>query len=423
MSLTVFPLWLYLTGLMLAPQLWVDAMMGWRVDLFILPLWAVILLVKGRLGEFLKMRTQDKFLALFVVWIFVSVVINGATYNIDRLITSYFKWFILYRFLVLSVRTPAELRQATWAFLFFGILLSMQSIQHMASVSGLGWAGQPFGWVDPAAATIGLDKRTKWVGIFDGPGVFAVIFTTALPFGIQYIAKAYPAWIRMLATFVVVPMLLLGLYYTGSRGGMLAGATIIGMYVLARIRLSLPKLVAVAVLGFAMLMLAPSYLTDTRDSSGSAQNRISMWAEGIEMVQQNPVFGIGRMQFGNYTGSLIAHNSAVELMGETGVPGFFFWVGIIYLGLRNLVLRGREATDPKERGLLLALGISLLGYCVSSMFVTLEYETFYFLLALTSAVANWTTVANRVEWVDLRKIAMIIFAFMLTLKLYVMSYQ
>ena len=423
MSLTVLPLWLYVTGLMLAPQLWFDAMLGWRVDLFILPLWIVILLAKGRLGEFFQFRTQDKFLAFFVVWVFVSVAINGSTYNFGRLFSTYFKWFLLYRFLVLSVKTPAELKQATWAFLFFGILLSVQSIQHMGSANGLGWAGQPFGWVDPAAATIGLDRRTQWVGIFDVPGVFAVIFTTALPFCIQYIAKAYPAWIRMLATFVVAPMLLLGLYYTGSRGGMLAGAAIVGMYVLTKTRLSIPKLIAVASLAFVVLMLAPSYLTDTRDSSGSAQNRISMWAEGIEMVQQNPVFGIGRLQFGNYTGSLVAHNSAVEIMGETGVPGFFCWVGIIYLGLRNLVLRGREASDPRERGLLLALGISLLGYGVSSMFVTLEYETFYCLIALTAAVANWTSAAPRVEWVDLRKIAMIIFAFMFSLKLYVMNYQ
>ena len=423
MSLTIFPFWLYLTGLMLAPQLWVDAMLGWRVDMIILPLWIVILLAKGRLGGFFQMRTQDKLLAIFVAWIFVSVAINGATHIFPWLFQTYFKWFLVYRFLVLSVRTPAELKQATWAFLFFGILLAVQSIQHMASENGLGWAGQPFGWVDPAAATIGLDRRAQWVGIFDGPGVFAVIFTTALPFAIQYMSKAYPTLVRLLAAFVVAPLLLLGLYYTGSRGGMLAGAAIVGMYVLARIRVSLPKLILVATLGFAVLMLAPSYLTDTRDSSGSAQNRISMWAEGIEMVQQNPVFGIGRLQFGRYTGSLIAHNSAVEIMGETGVPGFFCWVGIIYLGLRNLVLRGREASDPKERGLLLALGISLLGYCASAMFVTLEYETFYFLLALTSAVANWTTAAHKVEWVDLRKIALIIFAFMFSLKLFVMSYQ
>jgi O-antigen ligase len=423
MSLAVFPLWLYLTGLMLAPQLWWGPMLDWRVDLFILPVWAVALLVKGRLGGFFNFRTQDKFMGLFVLWVFLSVAINGVTYIFDYLFLTYFKWFIVFRFLVLSITTPKELKQAGGVFLFFGLLLALQSMQHMTSADALGWAGQTFGWVDPAAASIGLDKRTRWVGIFDGPGVFAVIFTTALPFAVQYVARTYNALTRLTAAFVLVPMLLLGLYYTGSRGGMLAGASIVGMYVLTKVRLSVPKLMGVAILGAATLMLAPSYLTDTRDSSGSAQHRISMWAEGIEMVQQNPVFGIGRKQFGRYTGSLIAHNSAVEIMGETGVPGFFFWIGVIYLGLRNLYIRGRETDDPKERALLLALGISVLGYCAGSMFVTLEYDTFYILLGLTSAVANWTGAGIRVQWPDLRRIAAIILGFMLALKLYVMSYN
>jgi O-antigen ligase len=423
MSLTVLPFWLYLTGLMLAPQLWVDSMLGWRVDLFILPFWLGVLLVKGRLGDFFKFRTQDKFLAFLVIWIFLSVAVNGYTDIFGRLGQTYFKWFLVYRLLVLSITTPKELKQATWGFLFFGLLLAVQSIQHMASADGRGWAGQPFGWVDPAAATIGLDKRTQWVGIFDGPGVFAVVFTTALPFCIQYVSKTYGILTRTLALFVGMPLLGIALYYTGSRGGMLTGAAIVGMYVLARIRLSLPKLIVVSSLAVGVIMLAPSYLTDTRDSSGSAQNRISMWAEGIEMVQQNPVFGIGRLQFRHYTGSLVAHNSAIEIMGETGLPGFFCWVGIIYLGLRNILLRWRESADTREQGLLLALAVSLLAYCVSAMFVTLEYETFYFLIALTAAVNNWTTGPIKVAWLDLRKIALIIFAFMLSLKLYVMSYH
>jgi hypothetical protein len=51
----------------------------------------------------------------------------------------------------------------------------------MYSSDGTGWAGQPFGWIDESAAQIGLDARIKWVGIFDGPGVFCTVFTVALP--------------------------------------------------------------------------------------------------------------------------------------------------------------------------------------------------------------------------------------------------
>ena len=87
-----------------------------------------------------------------------------------------------------------------------------------------------------------------------------------------------------------------------------------------------------------------------------------------------------------YTSKLIAHNSSIEIMGETGLPGLFFWIGLIYLSLKNVVFYVRDTEDERDKAYATALGLSVLGYIASSMFVTLEYETLYFLLGLCAAL-------------------------------------
>jgi len=75
-------------------------------------------------------------------------------------------------------------------------------------------------------------------------------------------------------------------------------------------------------------------------------------------------------------------------MGELGFPGFFFWVSLIYLSLKQLLLYHRQSTDVVDQSYVAMLGISICGYVVSSMFVTLEYETFYFLFAICAIVGK-----------------------------------
>ena len=129
-------------------------------------------------------------------------------------------------------------------------------------------------------------------------------------------------------------------------------------------------------------------MTDLDDDSGSASHRVDMWAEGLEMVEQNPVIGIGRGNFKRYTGRMVAHNSAVEIFGELGIVGFFLWMTLIGLSFRAVYAAAISAADAEELVRIRAIGLGLFGYIVCAMFVTLEYETFYVLMALCIGVAN-----------------------------------
>jgi O-antigen ligase len=414
-------LFIYLVFLFIAPQLWIEPFVGMRVDLFLYPAWIGWIAMTGRAAELFRLGPQDWFFAAWLVWIVVSIAVNGFADNSSSIIQDYVKWFVLFRLTVVSLPTLTHVRRGLLLLLFFGLILAIEGIQQMHNPSGAGWAGQGFSWVDIEAARAGVAGRTRWINIFDGPGVFCVVYTIALPFAAQYLGKPFGARSRVLGLLLLAP-LLLATFYTGSRGGFLATVGVFGLFLMTKLRISLGRVVLIGGVLLAVLALAPGYLTSTSDAERSAQHRIDMWAEGIEMVRYNPVFGIGRGNFLRYTNRLIAHNSAIEIMGETGFPGLFLWLGIIYMGFKNLSAAYRETEDAVLRSYVIALGLSVAGYLMSSMFVTLEYETFYLLLAFMAAVGHTLSAPPKFTRSDLWKIGAIMAVFFVGVKSLVMLY-
>jgi hypothetical protein len=378
---------LYLIKLFIAPQWWIPALIGLRLDLILYPAWIMKLLLSGKGQQLFHLTLQDKIYAAFVFWLVLSCLVNEQNSITNTLIVQYIAWFIMYKLFQASMDSIEEVRKISKILLFIILILVWEGIAHKLSADGKGWAGQSLGWVVQEVIDAGGSGRTQWVSIFDGPGVFCVVYTTALPFLLQYGFAPFKMSHRLLAWPLICAMML-AIYYTGSRGGFLGTMAIIGLFGAYKMKLSMSRLLLIVGAFVVVMLLAPSHLTSTRDSSGSAQDRVDMWGEGAEMVQHNPLFGIGRGNYGEYTGSLIAHNSAIEIMGELGFPGLFFWVSLIYLSLKQLLLYHRQSTDVVDQSYVAMLGISICGYVVSSMFVTLEYETFYFLFAICAIVGK-----------------------------------
>ena len=413
---------LYLTLLFIAPQLWIQPFVGLEVDFILYPLWLAYCLFTGRLGAFFRFDSQDALFLLMIGWFAVSILVNGWADDSTEILVNYGKWFVLYRLVVATVGDMARLRSMGWMLVLFAAILAVEGIQHFHSPDGLGWAGQTLAWVDERAKEVGLDKRTRWINIFDGPGVFCVAYTIALPFALNLIGAPYGRLTRVLGV-ALVGMLLLGTYYTGSRGGYITAVAICGLYMALKTRLSAKRLAAGAMLGIAVLLVLPGYVTSTRDSSRSAQHRVDMWAEGIEMVQQNPVIGIGKGNFQRYTSRLIAHNSVIETMGETGFVGLFLWLGIAYMAFKKVILflRGGAAAES-DAACARALAISLAGYLLSGMFVTLEYETYYMLLGMTAVVGQALPAPARFNGRDAVNVTGLMAFFYLAFKIFVMAY-
>ena len=169
-------------------------------------------------------------------------------------------------------------------------------------------------------------------------------------------------------------------------------------------------------------MVAPSHLTAVKDESHSAQHRVEMWAEGVEMVQTNPVFGIGKGNYRNYTSMLIAHNSAIEIMGETGIPGLYLWFSLIYLAVKGLFLYRVGPYNEVDKAYATALALIMVGYIVSSMFVTLEYETLYMLLGLCAVVGNTLNEPVRFTRRDFKISSCVTLLWIVLVKAFTMAY-
>ncbi|MCR4346522.1 MAG: O-antigen ligase family protein [Sulfuricaulis sp.] len=374
----------YLTTLFIAPQLWIEPFVDMRIDYYVYPLWALAVFFSREKNP-LTLTPLDKFFLLMLLWIVLSMAVNGFHERSTEIIINYTKWLVLFKLVSMTVTSADRLRTVALMLVFFALVLAVEGIEHKTGESGLGWAGQTLGWIDPEAAAAGEPGRTRWINIFDGPGVFCVVYTVGLPFVMQYVVTPFGFGTRLLG-MGLVGLLLVAIYFTGSRGGFLTTMALFALFIAVRYKVSLMKIALVGGVIGAAFMLAPSHLTTLDDSSKSTKHRVEMWIEGVEMVQHNPLFGIGKGNFLKYTSKLIAHNSSIEIMGETGLPGLFFWIGLIYLSLKNVVFYVRDTEDERDKAYATALGLSVLGYIASSMFVTLEYETFYFLLGLCAAL-------------------------------------
>ena len=411
---------LYLISLFIAPQLWIEPFVGLRVDLFIYPLWMLVLLTNGKFNDIFRLNKQDLMFLFFIGWVILSSVFNTENASTTTIIFEYVKWFFLYRMVSLTIEGDEAFIKTVHKMIFIIFIIAIEAIQHKYfSPDGIGWAGQTLGWVDQSVIDAGGTGRTRWINIFDGPGVFVVMFTLILPFLLQFQDKVFSLKIRFFSLFLIIPVLL-AIWTTGSRGGFLATLAIFALYGLTRMNISTTRAIKIGALLSMVYMLAPSYLTSTHDAENSAQHRVDMWMEGIEMVQQNPLFGIGSGNFAEYTGLLIAHNSAIEIMGETGFPGLFFWVANLYLAFKTIFIAIKNTSNNRVKSYYKGLAICIAGYIVNSMFVTLEYETLYFILAMARSFDK----DNELEFTqtDVKRVLFIVIGFFIALRIFVKLY-
>jgi O-antigen ligase len=417
----MFPVYLYLITLLLAPQEWVAPFIGWPTDYIVLTLMLIAVIAKGRLSEFLRFLPHDWLLLLLIVWIGLGAAANGGSAASTRQFIFYIKCFLLFKFIVALVHDFTGARKFFNAYVLLVLVLAVEAIQQKYSLTGAGWANQGRSWIDPDVLKAGGVGRSRWIGIFDGPGVFCVVFTTALPIFLQDLARGVPTGRKVLAAAGAL-IILWATYCTGSRGGLVASVAVIGLQIMLAAKISLRTVLVVVGLAIAIYMIAPAYLTTIRDSSNSTQYRVEMWAAGMDMLKQHPLLGVGSGNFAAVSYSLIAHNSAVQMVAETGAVGLFLWLALIFVSMKALIAYAQASGSVPEQRFCRALNLSIAGYMISSMFVTLEYETFYVLLAICAVFAHRAAVPMKLGLHDLLSVAAIEVVLLATLQIFVIIY-
>ena len=161
---------------------------------------------------------------------------------------------------------------------------------------------------------------------------------------------------------VMLPLLLLGILATASRGAMVgcvAGLVLSGSLRLRRI--SRPRLAALVV-GLVFLGMAGTWyvrqdplvlrrLQSTAEGSGpNIENRLELWHAGREAFATHPVLGVGYGQLRNYvelaTGNnKPVHQTFISMGAELGAVGLLVFLWLLFTVVRD-TMPGRSPRYP-----------------------------------------------------------------------------
>ena len=202
------------------------------------------------------------------------------------------------------------------------------------------------------------------------------------------------------------------LYFTGSRGGLIAYA---GM-VLVTIWFSKPKITALSrILLASILSLAIVLSLQPRVAGGgrlggvddfTSASRLALWGTAGTMFRQHPVLGVG---YGNYRSlyndylpgvtpnQLDAHNLYLQFLAETGIIGFVVFFTMVTMFARG-ALKLAKNTDSWCRILGIGVGGALAATLIHGMVdylfnVSPQFGAlFWLVLALGIVAMEWHSV-------------------------------
>ncbi|MEZ4362102.1 MAG: O-antigen ligase family protein [Kofleriaceae bacterium] len=207
-----------------------------------------------------------------------------------------------------------------------------------------------FGWF----GTYSIEDRVRYRGQLNDPNEVAMtICCLGLSFALAFMIQDRRARWRVGGGLLVL-LIVLTVFRTGSRGGLLVMMGIPGAYAIKRY--GLKALVLGGAAGGLVFMLGAR-------GGGAADEstllRYEAWAEGFAMLRSSPIFGIGHRLFTENHG-LTAHNSYVLTLAELGVLGFVLFVSVIYMSIKTIYVGLKRLEGVPGAGVARTWGMSML---------------------------------------------------------------
>jgi putative inorganic carbon (hco3(-)) transporter len=361
---------------------------------------AIPRLLAGRGPTF---RATQIYLAIFfVLWTAFSVVaasrwLGGATGAIDGFRGS----GLIFLLAVLHIDTLGRFRLTVGLLGALGVLLVGQSLYSYHT----GWRARDFqireqlnadgeleevreeAAFETAASDAGAAPtsqtvivRARSLGFLNDPNDFAQALVALAPFLFaartqgRRLRNALVVWLPAAAVFY-------GIVLTRSRGAIVA--MLVALFLALRKRLGRMGGLAVAV-AIAVAMIAFGFAGGREiGMDDSAGGRTAAWSEGLQLLKDSPIWGVGFGAFTDYN-DLVAHNSFVHCAAELGLVGYFLWLALIVTTLTEMVdLAGHEGVDvPGEEyaHAARAMQISLAAFLAGAFFLSRSYGVMLFLL-------------------------------------------
>jgi O-antigen ligase len=327
-------------------------------------------------------------LILFLVVILLSSVFAYFPSFSYAKLENYYLWVIIY-FLIINI---VNTRKRFFIFLCVFLLASSKLSLSLA----LTWAKRGFSFTD-----WGLSGPP---GFFQNSGELAIQMLVFWPIAWAFAHSLKPyvskRWYRLLMLMPITAiMVILG---SSSRGGQLA--LVVQLVVMNYRTVFKPKiLISCCVAFFLIWTFLPEQQKERFQTMGedkTSRQRILYWENGLEMIQEHPVLGVGYFNFVPYFERYysedvlfhraeLPHNIIIQVGTDTGAVGLTIFLALLFVALRKAQRFRAKGCETKQRLIGNCANLSLIGFFVAGQFVTVTYYPFLWIhLALLVSLQN-----------------------------------
>lgn len=356
--------------LFLRPSEIIPALAGWPIY-EVLNLACISLCLPQILNTLSKKRLAAAPIVACVLGLQCTIVLSDVfSFHLDRALGNaidYAKVVAYFLMLVTVVDTPARLRNFLFGLLCFTTILTSLALLHFHGFVNIpAMAAAKEMWGDGDGET-GELLRLCAAGIYGNPNDLARILIVGMFLAVYFVMEkgASPFRFLWIGPFLVMAY---ALNLTHSRGGLLA--LMAGLALLFKMRFGWTKfLIATFVAAPVVLVAFSGRQMEMSTSSGTGQQRIRLWAEGISYLRSSPLFGIGMNRYQEYMG-LAAHNSFVQCFVDIGFIGGTLFISAFVLALWGSHRAGDFAAETlgTEISRLRPYMIAIVGSSVVGMF-------------------------------------------------------
>lgn len=382
-----FSLLVYIGVLFIRPQEWMQILLGVNLLDYVAAITILTtILALPQLEWRMKSAPEHLLMLMFFFGMLMSHVADSLNWEFfKKTFMDFGKIVLLYFLIVMLVNSVSRVKTIVRIMLIGCLFMTLHGILQWKTGSGFGGYG-PF-----------IEKRTFLIriqafGFFHDPNDLALILVTILPFlMVQALDKGMSGGGRLMRALLMGPILF-AIYLTNSRGGWLSLASMLVMMMFLRMKQKKIAIAAGGLLVVGLLALGPSRIATISTSEGSAHNRMILWANGNTMLKQNPVFGVGKDQFVEYSqNAQVAHNSFVHCYAELGLFGYLIWIALLASALKDAWAIYKapplNETAYELTKLSTASLAAMAGYLSSSFFLSRTYIPVpYILIALIAAM-------------------------------------
>lgn len=350
--------------------------------------------------------------AFVLIGIYGLVLASSLFYAADtKMVSDSLSDFVKNAFIAIIVivllKNGARLKLVIWSLLFSGIFLGSISVyQYLAGAFGNNfWGFAQSKFMQYAGAMEGY----RISGPIGDPNFYAAVMVVLVPLALERVLNERNRALRLLAAWALC-VITLTVVFTYSRGGFVAlCAGLLAWFILyppqtkylpfliltgVAIFMLIPQEYLARITSLGELVSAPSVGFRTQDYA--LRGRASETLAGLEMIKKNPILGVGLnnyvVHYQEYAKKIglapeasdrAAHNFYIEVAAETGLIGFTAFAALLWTMARNIISSWKKlkrAGNDRLASMVAALGASIFGYLVASVFIHAAYPRYFWLL-------------------------------------------